>query len=168
MSHRNPRWPEEGPEWIGGHYPAFEPTAEMRRQVMAMAGFGIIQDEIARWLDIDDKTLRKYFRRELDIGATEANTRVAHALYTNATKHNSTAAQIWWTRARMGWKSTEVIEGNADRPLAVSFEWAPAKQPNAAAADGTPVVEATGAAMEIVWEMVEEDDANGGTDQQSP
>jgi hypothetical protein len=49
-------------------------------------------------IEVDDKTLRKYIRRELDTGMTEANVRVAQALYANATKHNNTQAQIWWTR----------------------------------------------------------------------
>ena len=38
-----------------------------------MSGFGIAQHEIARMLDIDPKTLRRAFRRELDVGETEAN-----------------------------------------------------------------------------------------------
>jgi hypothetical protein len=69
-----------------------------------MAGMGLIQPDIATWLKIGVKTLRKYFRRELDTGAIEANMRVASALYANATKHNHVGAQIWWTKARMGWK----------------------------------------------------------------
>jgi hypothetical protein len=75
-----------------------------------MAGMGIIQAQIATWLQIDLKTLRKHFRRELDTGAIEANVRVANALYTNAVKHNQVTAQIWWTKARMGWKETQVNE----------------------------------------------------------
>jgi hypothetical protein len=33
--------------------------------VRAMAGFGVPQPDIATQLDIDPKTLRKYFRQEL-------------------------------------------------------------------------------------------------------
>ena len=77
-----------------------------------MTGFGITQAEIARMLKIDEKTLRLHFRDELDTGMTQANTRVAQALYTNAVKHNNVAAQIWWTKARMGWKeATDVNLG---------------------------------------------------------
>jgi hypothetical protein len=107
---RNPQIDDDPPlaQRPLGHRPQFAPTQEQRRQVMAMTGFGIIQDEIARILEIDDKTLRKHFRRELDIGATEANVRVASALYTMATKDKNVAAAIWWTKTRMGWKDTTV------------------------------------------------------------
>jgi hypothetical protein len=88
----------------------YQPTDEQRRQVMTMTGMGIIQDEIARWLAIDDKTLRKHFRRELDTGATEANLRVASSLYVMATRDKNVAAAIWWTKSRMGWKETTVNE----------------------------------------------------------
>ena len=45
--------------------------------------------------------------------------RVAQALYTNAVKHNNVAAQIWWTKARMGWKDTSnvSVSGNSDPTL---------------------------------------------------
>lgn len=82
----------------------FQPTDDQRRQVLTMTGFGVRQEEIATSLEIDKKTLHKHFRRELDTGMTEANVRVAQALYTNATKNMNVAAQIWWTKTRMGWK----------------------------------------------------------------
>lgn len=90
----------------------FQPTDDQRRQVLTMTGLGIRQDEISTSLQIDKKTLHKHFRRELDTGMIEANTRVAQALYTNATKNMNVAAQIWWTKTRMGWKDTSVVENN--------------------------------------------------------
>lgn len=97
----------------------FQPTDDQRRQVLTMTGFGLRQDEICTSLQIDKKTLHKYFRRELDTGMIEANVRVAQALYTNATKHNNVTAQIWWTKTRMGWKSTDVIENVNPQPFAI-------------------------------------------------
>lgn len=88
----------------------YEPTPQQRRQVMTMTGFGIRQREVASVLGIDEKTLRLHFRRELDIGATEANLHVASSLFTMATKEHNVAAAIWWTKARMGWKETTVSE----------------------------------------------------------
>jgi hypothetical protein len=72
-----------------------------------MAGFGITQAEIARVLLCDSKTLRKFYRHELDTGATEANIRVVQSLFNNATKNDNVTAQIWWTKARMGWKTAD-------------------------------------------------------------
>ena len=97
----------------------YRPTDDQRRQVLTMTGFGIRQDEIATALMIDKKTLHKHFRRELDTGMTEANVRVAQALYTNATKHMNVAAQIWWTKVRMGWKSYESLDVTTNQPFAI-------------------------------------------------
>lgn len=46
----------------------FKPTEEQRRSVRVMSGFGVPQEDIAIHLEIDAKTLRKHFRRELDRG----------------------------------------------------------------------------------------------------
>jgi hypothetical protein len=89
---------------------------------MTMTGFGIIQDDIARWLDIDKKTLRKHFRREIDTGAIEANTRVAASLYGMATKDKNVAAAIFWLKSRAGWKDQDPNLGASNFPrLVVMF-----------------------------------------------
>ena len=82
--------------------PAFEATPGQRRTVRAMAGFGVPQDEIANFLDIDPKTLRKHFRVELGRGSTEATTKVAQSLFRMATEGNNVAAAIFWMKARAG------------------------------------------------------------------
>jgi hypothetical protein len=86
-------------------WPKYIPTDEQRRQVLSLTGLGITYVEIAKLFDINISTLRKHYRYELDTGATVANAKVAQSLFENATKHNNAAAQIWWTRARMGWKT---------------------------------------------------------------
>ena len=98
----------------------YEPTPEERRQVLSMTGYGIQQTEIARLLDIDAKTLRLYFRDELDTGMTQANMRVAQALYKNAVTNENVAAQIWWTKTRMGWKEARDVNiTGAETPSAL-------------------------------------------------
>lgn len=97
----------------------FQPTDDQRRAVLTMTGFGLRQDEIATSLEIDKKTLHKHFRRELDTGMIEANVRVAKALYQNAVQHNNVAAQIWWTKTRMGWKDTSVFENTGNQPVVI-------------------------------------------------
>ena len=71
--------------------------------VRAMAGFGVPHEGIATLLDIDPKTLRKYFRRELDRGSVEATAKVAQSLFTMATQDKNVAAAIFWMKARAGW-----------------------------------------------------------------
>jgi hypothetical protein len=48
--------------------PPFVPTEKQREQVEALAGLLVPQQTIGRFLEIDAKTLRKYFRAELDHG----------------------------------------------------------------------------------------------------
>jgi hypothetical protein len=88
---------------LGGR-PPHAPTDQTRRSVEAMAGCGIPQMQIALSIGISDETLRKHYRRELDLGVIEANAKVAETLFRQATVEGNTAAAIWWTKARMGWR----------------------------------------------------------------
>jgi hypothetical protein len=94
-------------------FPKYIPTDDQRRQVLSLTGLGITYVEIAKLFDINISTLRKHYRYELDTGATVANAKVAQSLFENATKHNNAAAQIWWTRARMGWRSETDLNVNS-------------------------------------------------------
>jgi hypothetical protein len=89
-----------------------EATAALRGQVEAMAGYGIPETDIACALDIDPKTLRKHYRRELDKGHIKANARVAENLYRKATGDGREAvtAAIFWLKTRARWKETSVHE----------------------------------------------------------
>jgi hypothetical protein len=51
---------------------AHEPTAETIAQVEALAGYGVRQDEIAVYLDVDPKTLRKHYREAQPAWLSEA------------------------------------------------------------------------------------------------
>lgn len=87
----------------------FDPTEEQRRTVRAMSGFGIPQEDIALFLDIEPKTLRKHFRRELDRGMVEATAKVAQSLFQMATTGNNVAAAIFWMKARAGWREKQEL-----------------------------------------------------------
>lgn len=87
----------------------YQPTEEQRRTVRAMSGYGIPQTDIATILEIDAKTLRKHFRRELDRGSIEATTKVAQTLFSMATSGQNTAAAIFWMKARAGWREKQEI-----------------------------------------------------------
>lgn len=87
---------------------AFEPTEEQRRLVREMTGFGFRQSDIARVIaegGIDLKTLRKYFREELDTGKVHANMEVARTLFNQATGGNTTA-MIFWLKTQAQWRET--------------------------------------------------------------
>ena len=88
----------------------FTPTAEQRRTVLAMAGFGVPHDHVALVVGCSPPTLRKWFRNELDVATIEANARVAQTLYQQATKPGNVAATIFWLKARAGWREKHDVE----------------------------------------------------------
>lgn len=107
----------------------FTPTEKQRIEVETLCGVGIPEEEIAKMIvnpntgkPIDAKTLRKYFRRELDIGATKANAMVGQRLYKDAIDPDPKfiASRIFWARTRMRWKPATQVEvtGKDGEPLA--------------------------------------------------
>jgi hypothetical protein len=104
--------------------PAHEPDPIQRRQIEALAGYGVPEAEIAAIVEIDPKTLRKHYRHELDHGHSKANAKVAENLYRKATGEGREAviAAIFWLKARARWKEVSVHEhgGVGDEPLRVN------------------------------------------------
>ena len=93
---------------------AFRPTEEQRRTVKAMAGLGVPHEGIAILLEIDAKTLRKYFQPELDRGSVEATAKVAQSLFQLATSGKNVAAAIFWMKARAGWREKHDVQVTVD------------------------------------------------------
>ena len=95
-----------------GGRPSHEPTESTRKQVESMAGYGIPEADIALSLEISAPTLRKHYRRELDMGHIKANSAIAQSLFKKATGDGSQAvtAAIFWAKTRMGWKETIINE----------------------------------------------------------
>ena len=87
---------------------AHGPNDGTRRQVEAMAAYGIPEWDIARVLGIDPKTLRKHYAEELATGHVKANARVAETLFRKAVDPALTApsvnAAIFWLETRAGWR----------------------------------------------------------------
>jgi len=87
---------------------AHQPTDASRRQVEAMAGYGVPEWDIAKVLGIDPKTLRKHYPAELELGHVKANARVAESLFKKAIAADLTApavnAAIFWLKTRAGWR----------------------------------------------------------------
>ena len=104
---------------------AHKPDAAYRRQVEAMAAYGVPEVAIARVVGIDAKTLRKHYRDELDTGQVKASARVAESLYRKATSDGpqSVTAAIFWLKARARWRETSVHEvgGSDGSPLTVEI-----------------------------------------------
>jgi hypothetical protein len=85
--------------------PQFNPTKEQRDIVKSMAAMGIPHEDISRKIGVrSPKTIRKHFREELDLGATEANYKVATTLFKMATSGEHPAATIFWAKTRNGFR----------------------------------------------------------------
>lgn len=89
-----------------------EPTEATRQTVQLHTTVGTDQETIARVLGIDAKTLRKYYRDELDISRAKANATIGGALF-NKAKSGDTAAMIFWMKTQAGWKETTVVDNTS-------------------------------------------------------
>lgn len=91
--------------------PSFQPTDEQRKLVEQFAAFGIPVEEMTNLVTdkngkpIDEKTLRKHFKAELETGRVKANAKVAMTLYSKALAGDTTA-MIFWLKTRARWKES--------------------------------------------------------------
>lgn len=95
----------------GAGRPAFVPTDDERKQVEALSGYGLPQDQIAILIrgGIHIETLREHFATELVSGKAKANGQVGKTLFQKA-MGGDTAAMIWWSKAQMRWAETQKHE----------------------------------------------------------
>ena len=89
--------------------PPHEPTKQTRELVSLHATMGTRQEVIADLLDLDPKTLRKHYRKELDQSVAKANATIGGALF-NKAKGGDTSAMIFWMKTRAQWKETAAHE----------------------------------------------------------
>jgi len=86
-----------------------KPTDAQRQLVQLHATIGTRQDNIARIVGVDAKTLRKHYSDELDLGADRANATIGGALF-NKARNGDTAAQIFWMKTRAGWREKQEFD----------------------------------------------------------
>jgi len=105
--------------------PAFQPTDEQRKNVEVMAGLGIPEENICLLVrnrsdtPISRNSLRKHFKKELEVGATKLNARVGHFMVTTilGTRCPDGVTPIrdervrgrlgeLFLKARLGWRET--------------------------------------------------------------
>ena len=99
--------------------PLHQPTDKTRAEIVALRSYGVPIKEVAAYIGIDDKTLYKYYKEELDNSAIKANANVGKFLYqaasgqaltTGATYSDCVRAAMFWAKTRMGWKETNAQE----------------------------------------------------------
>jgi hypothetical protein len=84
--------------------------------VSALCTYGVKHDEIANYLGIDPKTLRKHYRQELDESKMRSHKVVGDFLYQaasgaamedGATHAECLRAAMFWAKTQMGWRETD-------------------------------------------------------------
>jgi len=92
--------------------PAYRPTDADRSTVKLMASCGFRHELIAECLGtdgIDDKTLRKHFRRELNTASALANAVIGNQLFLAASRGEPWAV-CFWMKCRAGFTEKQMIE----------------------------------------------------------
>lgn len=109
------------------------PRDEDRKLVKLASAVGVPQTMIARLVQdgIDDETLRKHYRQELDLGEAEATYAVARTLFKRATEGGELAAAIFWLKARAGWREkSEIVVDDKRDPVTERIVRARARAPH--------------------------------------
>jgi hypothetical protein len=106
--------------------PEYEPSIADKETVRNLAAMGKPHAVIAKCIGtrgISEPTLRKHFRRELDVSETEVND-MAMASIIKGLKAGDAWATCFYLKCRAGWKETSahqfVDEHGKDRPLQLS------------------------------------------------
>lgn len=86
-----------------------EPTKATRDTVSLHALVGTPQEVIAGVLGIDAKTLRKYYREELDHSLAKANATIGGSLF-NKAKSGDTSAMMFWLKTRAGFRERQEVD----------------------------------------------------------
>lgn len=89
--------------------PPHEPTRATRELVQLHTMVGTTQETIASIIGIDPKTLRKYYRDEIDQSKAKANATIGGALF-NKAKAGDTAAMIFWMKTQAGWRERQEVD----------------------------------------------------------
>lgn len=92
------------------------PTDEQRRRVRSLSAYGTEPDDIAKYLGISEKTLQKYYGKDIFGARVEANFKVGKALFDMATLGEEPAATIFWSKTRCGFHEKQDSDA---RPTAI-------------------------------------------------
>lgn len=113
--------------------PKHEPTPNSRAVVQSLAVFGHQQDEIAKHIGIDAKTLRKHYRAELDEGIMKVHSAVGNFIVraatgaalkegVGATYSDCLRAAFFYGKTKMGLSERHEISGPDGGPIRVASE----------------------------------------------
>jgi hypothetical protein len=86
-----------------------QPNEENRRLIRTLAGIGVPIKMVANQVGIDEKTLRKYYDDDIDVGQAKATSQIAKRLYDIAMSDSKEAltACIFWLKCRAKWSTLD-------------------------------------------------------------
>jgi len=106
--------------------PQFEPTPETERICSLGVAFGLNQEQIAKLVGCDAKTLRKHFSHALETGKEKLIMSLGSKLYSKAMKGDTISA-IFLAKTKAGF--TEKVEHEGlPNAISVSFSLDPPKE----------------------------------------
>lgn len=102
--------------------PGFNPSVAQSREVSVMAALGLEPNEIALVLNIDEKILKRYYKRELGVSGKISNLVVARKALEMASSGRFPDMTKFWLKSRAKWKETSGLEitGKDGGPVEVS------------------------------------------------
>lgn len=107
----------------GAGQPAYEPTPSDRITVKNLVVCGYTREQIARCLGthgISENTLRKHFRRELEVSKAEIDAFATSSLLA-LMRAGNLGSICFYLKSRAGWQETQahrfVAEDGRDRPF---------------------------------------------------
>jgi len=79
------------------------PTDEIRKKIMSYGCAGLTQGQMAILMELDEKTLRKHYRRELDLGKVDAVAKIGGTVFQQAID-GDVASQLFFLKCQGGWR----------------------------------------------------------------
>ena len=90
------------------------PTDNLRGKVEGQAVAGIPHKKIAEYIGIDEKTLVKHYKEELNNSLVDKICEAANALYQRGVFDGDTTALIFWLKTRGRWSDKQQSEEALD------------------------------------------------------
>jgi len=97
----------------------YKPKEDDRKKVQAMVSFGITLENIAKIMEVTQKTLTKHFKNEIDTAHDRAVSAVAGKLYQKAMSGDNTC-MIFYLKTRGKWREinrTELTDADGNNPM---------------------------------------------------
>lgn len=98
--------------------PAHVPTDQIRARIKIMTVAGMRAADIAKVLEISHKTFWRYYKKEFQTAAKDANAQVVAHLFQMTKKFP--AAAIFWCKTRLHWRESDELD-QQDRPINITI-----------------------------------------------